>query len=375
MFKLSGRFRIGDFVREFRARFLVRRVEAGNYLESFLIAAVASVLLIRLFLELADYPQIGGNGLHIAHLLWGGLLMCVALLVLLCLMGRTAEQTAAILGGLGFGTFIDEIGKFITSDNDYFYRPAVSLIYITFIFVFLLLRAVRLPTASFTKQENFINALREVEELVMRDLDAGERKRALELLNRSDKSNPFVTSLRAYLTQLENTPPPSRGFLTRIKDWTQNFYRKLAATRFFAPAVALFFIAQLALKLLYVFVLIFIYGFGWSEILDWRIIGRIVGRVVDLSLIDWIEIACSLASGAFVLRGVVALLWNGARARVRAYEFFARAMLIEIFLVQVFAFYKEQFTALFGLFINIAIYAALRLIIENEQREAKSATA
>ncbi|MGH7908854.1 MAG: hypothetical protein ACRENW_03265, partial [Thermodesulfobacteriota bacterium] len=52
-----------------------RNFDAGNYLENFLVAAVAAVLVIRLFLKMTGYPQIGGSSLHIAHMLWGGLLM------------------------------------------------------------------------------------------------------------------------------------------------------------------------------------------------------------------------------------------------------------------------------------------------------------
>jgi len=33
--------------------------------------------------------------------------------------------------------FIDELGKFITSDNNYFFQPTISLIYIVFIIIFL----------------------------------------------------------------------------------------------------------------------------------------------------------------------------------------------------------------------------------------------
>ena len=52
----------------------VRSFYGEDLLENFLVSAVASVLLIRLFLSLTDYPQIGGPGLHLAHMLWGGLL-------------------------------------------------------------------------------------------------------------------------------------------------------------------------------------------------------------------------------------------------------------------------------------------------------------
>jgi len=46
---------------------------------------------------------------------------------------------------------------------------------------------------------------------------------------------------------------------------------------------------------------------------------------------------------------------------------FERSILVSIFLTQVFAFYKEQFSALFGLLFNIVILLALRFMIERER--------
>ena len=118
-----------------------RRISAANYIEYFLVSAISAVLLIRLFLELTGYPQVGGDSLHIAHMLWGGLLMLVSIIFLLSFMGRAVENISAIIGGIGFGTFIDEIGKFLTKDNDYFFQPSVALMYLIFITIYLVARA------------------------------------------------------------------------------------------------------------------------------------------------------------------------------------------------------------------------------------------
>ena len=121
---------------------LVRDERAGDLLEMMLVFAVATILAVRAFLALTGYPQLGGGGLHIAHMLWGGLGMLISIAILLSFWNPTMRQFAASIGGIGFGFFIDELGKFITSDNDYFFQPTIALIYIIFIILFLAVRAI-----------------------------------------------------------------------------------------------------------------------------------------------------------------------------------------------------------------------------------------
>ena len=71
--------------------------------DSFLISAILTVLALRVYLAAAHYPQLGGNGLHIAHVLWGGLLMVVAIGMLLSLLTWPWQRLAALIGGAGFG--------------------------------------------------------------------------------------------------------------------------------------------------------------------------------------------------------------------------------------------------------------------------------
>ena len=108
-------------------RYLILNSNAPDLMELFLVASIASVLAIRAFLAATGYPQLGGAGLHIAHMLWGGIFMTIALFVLFSLLGPTSQRFAAILAGIGFGTFIDELGKFITSDHNYFFEPTNCL--------------------------------------------------------------------------------------------------------------------------------------------------------------------------------------------------------------------------------------------------------
>ena len=118
-----------------------RNMDFGQLQETFLVVAVTTILVIRTQLWLTNYPQLGGHGLHIAHLLWGGMFMVIAIGILVTFLGRSPRRVAAIVGGVGFGFFIDELGKFITADNNYFFKPAAALIYLIFIGLFLLTRA------------------------------------------------------------------------------------------------------------------------------------------------------------------------------------------------------------------------------------------
>src|SRR5688572_1651815 len=91
-----------------------RNYRANDQLELFLVSAVTSLLAVRAYLHLSGYPQIGSGGLHIAHMLWGGFLMAAAIAMALTYLGRRIERISAVVGGIGFGIFIDELGKFIT---------------------------------------------------------------------------------------------------------------------------------------------------------------------------------------------------------------------------------------------------------------------
>jgi hypothetical protein len=126
-----------------------------NYLDIFFVCAVTSVLTTRFFLRLTNYFQLTYEKLHFAHVLWGGLLMTVAIFLLLIFYtNRIVRHFAAGIGGLGFGLFIDELGKFITKDNNYFFQPTIALIYAIFIALYLLIKIIEKSRTSHSLKEN-----------------------------------------------------------------------------------------------------------------------------------------------------------------------------------------------------------------------------
>jgi hypothetical protein len=96
---------------------LVERENAVRYMMISLFSSVATVSLVRVFLALTGYPQIGSGTLHIAHVLWGGLILYIAAILPLIYLNPRLHTVGAILSGVGVGLFIDEVGKSYMSSS------------------------------------------------------------------------------------------------------------------------------------------------------------------------------------------------------------------------------------------------------------------
>ncbi len=323
-------------------RFFIRDMQAGNHLEIFLISAVSAILVIRGFLHLTGYPQISDDDLHIAHMLWGGLLMLVSILVLQMFVSKSAQSFSVIVGGIGFGAFIDEVGKFVTNDNDYFFEPSISIMYVIFILIFLTVRVVQV-SKRYSPEEYLMNAIREMEEIVLHDLDQNEKGRIMGYLDKSDQKNPLVSELRSVLLAIDLVQTPSPGLFRRVRSYIWLRYRRLTSSKWFHRFIIAFFVIQLAASSVYITV--------------------ISSKVETLGFVDWARFVSELVSGCFVLAGVVLI----RKSRIIALQMFRRSIMISIFFTQVFVFYEAQFGALIGLVMDLLILAALQFMIEGEE--------
>lgn len=165
-----------------RIRRPVKREGAASYLLVTLLSFGASVSLTRMFLAATGYPQIASGELHVAHVLWGGLFLFGAALLPLIYANRWVYLITAGVAGAGVGLFIDEVGKFITNSNDYFYPLAAPIIYAFFLLTVLLYGRVRQPPHRSARAELY-RALEILEELLDHDLDEAERADLIERLN------------------------------------------------------------------------------------------------------------------------------------------------------------------------------------------------
>lgn len=326
----------------------IRSVYAPMLLEHFFVSAVVAVLLIRAWLEITGYPQIGGEGLHIAHMLFGGFMMMAAVVIMLTYLGRRARLIAAILGGAGFGTFIDELGKFITSDNDYFFQPTIALIYIIFVLLFLLgERLVRLVQVAPT--ERLAQALDATTDAIIEQFPASERDLALHLLAESDPKSPLTGSTQRALRKIAAQPDPPPNLAERARNRVGQAYTWLTCQRWFLKFV----------------LVISAVGIFFS------LVGLIVSVAIDPNETE-IELATSVAAGPLLLANAIAgaLLLIGLlsfrRSVLAALEWFRRAALVSLLMVQPISFYDEQLAAIVGLGLNLALLSALEFAISRE---------
>lgn len=312
---------------------LVRDVRTAAHLTTFVVAAVSTVLITRLFLRLSGYPQIGTEGgLHIAHMLPGGLLMLAAITLLLAFIGPVVRPAAALIGGIGFGLFIDEVGKFVTSDNDYFYRPAAAIMYVVFVLLVLAVQFVR--RRPFDPREHLANAVDHAVEGVAGGLSR-QRLAAASAQLRLSSDSPGRDQVRALLAACVPDDVELARPLDAVLVPLKRAFDRLA-THPAAPRVAVVVLIIQALGAP-VFAVLFSPEHHLTEA---PVIGVAAG---------------SLLSAVFTLRGALRMRID----RLRAVRLFEVSVLISLLVTQVFQFAGTQFSAVGGIVLDLILLGLL----------------
>jgi len=339
-----------------------RAYDMGPLLDVVIIAAVGTLMGIRTELWLTNYPQLGGHGLHIAHLLWGGLGMLIAIVLLVSFLSPVVRRVGAILGGIGLGFFIDELGKFVTSDNNYFFKPTAAIIYIFFIVFYLAVRAMQRRSFS-TPQDYFVNALELAKDAAVGKMDEDERRKALGFLALADQGDPCVVALH---TLLESAPtrPRSRPWLgRRLAHGARDKYQRLTGKRWFIRVLTAVFVLWALSTLIEIVGLIFTLEPHLRAQHAITISGTIKSKNGHYGFVEWANLLSEMVSGFFVIWGLVRL----RRSRVAAYVMFERALLVSIFFTQVFVFIQSQFGACIGFLIDLLLLITIRFMLARER--------
>jgi hypothetical protein len=205
-------------------RKLILRRHAERYILITLLAFASTVATTRMFLNLTGYPTLGSGSLHISHVLWGGVFLFAAVILLFTFINQRLFYLSALLSGIGVGLFIDEVGKFITAEYDYFVPAAAPIIYSFFLLTALVYTLVVHRKRSDSRLALY-ELLGDLEEILDEDYTASEVKQLLARLKtvQQDPSlkdlKPIAIGLKEYLTnqtalKIESKP----AFLDLLND-------------------------------------------------------------------------------------------------------------------------------------------------------------
>jgi hypothetical protein len=341
----------------------VKRLGAEFYLLLTLLSFAASVTLTRFLLYLTGYPQIGGGGLHIAHVLWGGLMLFIAALLPLIFANRWVYTLNALLTGIGMGLFIDEVGKFITQNNNYFFPAAAPIIYAFFLLTVLLYFQVRRPPKENARVELY-RSFEAFEEVLDRDLDSRERielTKRLEFAARQEEEPDLAhlaQDLLGYVTAGSLYVVPSRaGFLQKatekVLDLENRYVSRMRLRAALAGGVGA--LSLIALSKLGETLLSGIDPTHWLNTLSTLVSLGILHNAGDLRLF-LVRVVLEGSIGLLMLISAVFLALGKDRPGIWGSYW---SLLLSLTTVDLLLFYFEQFsmivTAIFQLLLLLAI--------------------
>lgn len=338
----------------------IRNESAAELLELFIISTVTSILSIRSFLYLFGYPQLGIENFHIAHMLWGGFFMLIALLINLAFLGKQSRETAAVIGGVGFGTFIDELGKFITSDNNYFFEPTVALLYFIILSLFFLYRYLD-SAKKLTEKEYLLNGLELLEDAIAANLRTRDKSRVKNYLQKAsiDKQNHEI--IKPLLDIIDTLQPPLAkkqnmliSFFSNLDDLFYNITQKPV----FKKILLIFLIVSTIWNLLSAITIFILIIMKFITIKD-----LILNQNLYMAIGEFLS---NLMSTVLATIGLFLLRFSPKQAL----QYFKTSIIISLLITQFFVFYREQFNALTNLIITLIILLALNQFIAAQKRES-----
>jgi hypothetical protein len=248
------------------------------------------------------------------------------------------------LGGVGIGLFIDEVGKFITQANDYFFPPALPLIYgfvLLNVLVYLLFR--RTPKAS--PRQALYHALEGFQDVLDGDLDAAEADRIetqLAIAKRSKQAEmvALATTLGEYLQkEKEHLAAGQLGvwkrFILRIETGGQRLGRRRHRA------------------------LITVVLLGWVVF----VVGYIAiitrgGPNLDSQVLQWQTPLIVIQVVVGILMIVAVLFWLTGKEDL-GLKFGVSGFLISLIALQLLYFYLSQFMALSATVVQLVIILVL----------------
>lgn len=340
-------------------RQFIKSTEASDLVLTIMMWGVFSVLVTRVYLRVANNPMIGFGQWHFAHVLWGGMLMLIAMILVLAFEGKQMRRYGAALCGIGWGLFIDEIGKYLTLDNNYWFRPAIIFIYISFVVLFLIYRYLE-KTEVITNKHLFYSVLNNMEEVIEDDFELKEKiglQEQLRTIIKTEKSSNLSTLSQGILSGLKYIEAKKdvnrKSMEMFIKDIFNVSYNKVFKRTLFTYGLWVFSVYYALDKLIDV-VRILISGQRMEMIQSFYINYDFFGRA-DVYMIVFKMVFEVIASLLFL--GGASYFWS--KKRILGIRYFKYGIYVSIFFVSIFTFYFEQFSGLYEVGISMILLAIL----------------
>jgi len=183
-------------------------------------------------------------------------------------------------------------------------------------------------------------------ETAFRPLAPSERARLAEMIARAPADHPLTMALREFVATAPARPEPPPGRVRRARLRLEAAYARVVLTTRFrrvVTAVAVFYALVAVAQVV-------------TIVVD---PGALIDPESDTgTLVHAAATVASLVQGAFVIVAVTQF----RRSRSAAYRWLARALLVNILLVQVFLFGEHQFGATTGLVVSLIALGVSRAL-------------
>lgn len=342
---------------------ITRSATGPGAAEAFTIIAIATILITRLYLRLTGYPQIGGGDLHIAHALYGGALMMLALLIGWLMLGFGVRVTCVVLGGVGFGLFLDEVGKFVTKTNDYFYGPSAEIMYILVVVILVGARIVR-DFRPLSAQECLASAALIAADGVARGLAERRREIGLSLAEQAAAGGADAADVAAVRSLLSSADPASDRLHT-LQQWVFRLVPGFLRSPRWVPILGWLMVAVALLSV--VFGALGVALGGWYYQDDRMTLELAGASVASVILLVSAGLTLGMALPAMILRRRTASVWPLVWLRNAALVFTLLNALVD--------FATDGFGALLNMSVGVFTMAILSYQLDLAARAGASDTA
>jgi hypothetical protein len=245
---------------------------------------------------------------------------------------------------MGIGLFIDEVGKFITQANDYFFAPALPLIYGFVLLNVLVYWLFRRPPKEDPRLAMY-HALEGLGDLLDGDLDVGEAARIeahLAIARGSERTEivSLANALSDYLQQEDgHLPVAEPGFWRRVTLWMGAVGLRLGRSRHRA-IISIVLIGWVVLIGGYVAVIVQGAANLDPQVLQWRVPLIVVQVIVGILMV------------------VAAFLWLNKKEEL-GLKFGVSGFLFSLVALQLLYFFLSQFAAITATLLQLAFLQIL----------------